>query len=72
MGKAGAVDHLRGKLPGFGGGMVGNYQGPLPGLGPWIGAQWKATNDALIAATAAAASPISSGCAPGPDGRRRR
>jgi len=33
---AGAVDHLRGQIPGFaGGGVVPSYSGGIPGLGPW-------------------------------------
>ena len=33
---SGAVDHLRGRLPGFAaGGLVGSYAGPVAGLVPW-------------------------------------
>ena len=36
MVSAGAVDHLRGALPGFaGGGLVPSYKGNAGGLGPW-------------------------------------
>ena len=49
MVRGGAVDHLRGKIQGFsGGGVVGNYSGPLPGAGAWAGSMWGATNQAVI------------------------
>lgn len=55
MVNAGAVDHLRGSIPGFAsGGVVGHYGGPLPGLGPWLKGEDQATINALASATAAA------------------
>ena len=45
---AGAVDHLRGKIPGFaGGGLVsGNYTGSGPGLGAFLDTEYGNTKTA--------------------------
>jgi len=53
---SGAVDHLRGKIPGFAqGGVVGSYgPGSLAGLGSWIGRENAATLRAVESATAMA------------------
>jgi SLT domain-containing protein len=45
---SGAVDHLRGQLPGFAaGGIVPSYSGALKGLQPWADANQRATVAAL-------------------------
>ena len=52
---AGAVDHLRGRLPGFAaGGVVGNYSGSVPGQTTWLTSEYAQTVKAIQAATAAA------------------
>jgi hypothetical protein len=52
---AGAVDHLRGRIPGFAaGGVVGAYNGALKGLQPWAAANQAATV-ALITSSVASA-----------------
>jgi hypothetical protein len=44
MVNAGAVDHLRGKIPGFAaGGIVPSYSGNVPGLTPWMDNNYDAT-----------------------------
>jgi Transglycosylase SLT domain len=44
MVSAGAVDHLRGRLPGFAaGGIVPDYAGAVKGLQPWGASNWTAT-----------------------------
>ncbi|HMH92575.1 MAG TPA: hypothetical protein VK586_16005, partial [Streptosporangiaceae bacterium] len=53
---AGAVDHLRGKLPGFAaGGVVGSYHDGIPGLTKWLSSENSATIRVIETATAAAA-----------------
>ena len=48
MVSAGAVDHLRGKLPGFAsGGIVPSYGGPVAGLPPWTSRNQQATVTAI-------------------------
>jgi hypothetical protein len=48
MVSAGAVDHLRGSIPGFaGGGIVGSYHGPVAGLPPWTSRNQEATITAI-------------------------
>ncbi len=47
MVSAGAVDHLRGQLPGFAG---GGYVGPLTGLGAWTGTQYTSLVTSLAGA----------------------
>jgi len=48
MVRAGAVDHLRGSLPGFAaGGIVGSYSGPVAGLPPWTSHNQRATLTAI-------------------------
>ena len=55
MVNAGAVDHLRGRIPGFAdGGVVGSYKGTVPGLGGWLGQMDASTLKALEVAVAAA------------------
>jgi Transglycosylase SLT domain len=55
MVNAGAVDHLRGRLPGFAaGGVVSSYSGAVPGLGPWMGKEAMATQQMLESLTAKA------------------
>jgi hypothetical protein len=55
MVNAGAVDHLRGQIPGFAaGGVVGSYAGNVAGLGPWAQGELNATVNAVAASTAAA------------------
>ncbi|HEX7994939.1 MAG TPA: transglycosylase SLT domain-containing protein [Streptosporangiaceae bacterium] len=55
MVQSGAVDHLRGSIPGFaGGGIVGSYSDGVPGLTGFIGRENKATIKAIENATAAA------------------
>ena len=50
MVSAGAVDHLRGRLPGFAaGGLVPSYTGPVAGLPPWTNRDLNATQSALTA-----------------------
>jgi hypothetical protein len=45
---AGAVDHLRGSLPGFAsGGLVPSYHGPVAGLPPWTNRNLNATTSIL-------------------------
>ena len=55
--RAGAVNHLRGAIPGFAqGGVVGSYGGSNPsGLGSWTVNQYGDTLIAIASATAAAA-----------------
>jgi hypothetical protein len=50
MVNAGAVDHLRGKIPGFGaGGMVGgSYSGTAPGLGSFLDSEYDTTKSDAI------------------------
>ena len=51
----GAVDHLRGRLPGFAsGGVVGSFGGSVPGLTTWLKNENTATVVALANATARA------------------
>lgn len=53
MVRAGAVDHLKGSIPGFDkGGVVGNYSGTVSGLSPWLATQTTATLVALENAVA--------------------
>lgn len=48
MVQAGAVDHLRGKIPGFlAGGVVGSYGGPVPGETSWLAGNLHATFSAM-------------------------
>ena len=55
MVQSGAVDHLRGSIPGFAsGGVVGHYGGGLGGLSPWVRQEHAATVKAIENATAAA------------------
>jgi hypothetical protein len=55
MVQAGALDHLRGALPGFaGGGVVGSYAGNVAGLGPWSQGELNLTANAIVQSTAAA------------------
>ncbi len=55
MVSAGAVDHLRGRIPGFAdGGVVGSFKGQPPGLGKWLGTMDNQTLIALEKAVAAA------------------
>jgi hypothetical protein len=74
MVNAGAVDHLRGQLPGFAsGGVVGSYSGAVPGLGPWMGKEATASQAMLEKLTAQAAAAAmkalaTSGAAAGPGG----
>jgi hypothetical protein len=51
---SGAVDHLRGSIPGFAqGGVTGSYgPGKLSGLGPWTVGRYGATELAIAQATA--------------------
>jgi hypothetical protein len=57
MVSSGAVDHLRGRIPGFAaGGLVGSYSGAVGGLGPWLTADTDAFAKILEGATAKAAS----------------
>jgi hypothetical protein len=56
---AGAVDHLRGIIPGFAqGGVIGNYSGDVPGAGKFMNQKYgetlRAVEEATAAATAAA------------------
>jgi hypothetical protein len=52
---AGAVDHLRGMLPGFAsGGVVGSYSGDPAGEGKWAASEYAATVKAVEQATAKA------------------
>ncbi len=80
MVRSGAVDHLRGSLPGFGGGgVVPGYSGSPGGLTPWVKgndqatihlidqAVVKATVAGMRAAQSAAASSVAGGVA-GPGG----
>jgi len=65
---AGAVDHLRGALPGFAsGGIVPSYGGPVRGLQPWGAANQAATVTAITSglASAMAAAFKSAAAAPG-------
>jgi cell wall-associated NlpC family hydrolase len=56
MVRAGAVDHLRGKIPGFAsGGVVGSFAGGPSGLGSFDVREYNATTAAIEAADAAAA-----------------
>lgn len=51
----GAVDHLRGRLPGFAaGGVVGSYHDGIGGLPKWLASENTATIRVIEAATAAA------------------
>jgi SLT domain-containing protein len=52
MVQAGAVDHLRGKIPGF---ETGGYVGTAPGLGTWAGSEDTATDNQVVTATEQAA-----------------
>jgi hypothetical protein len=55
MVNAGAVDHLRGQIPGFAaGGVVGSYAGNPAGLGPWARGELNATANAVVQSTAQA------------------
>src|SRR5262249_35898452 len=56
MVRAGAVDHLRGMLPGFAsGGVVGSYgPGAVSGLAPWTARETNATVSAVARSTATA------------------
>lgn len=59
---AGAVDHLRGIIPGFAaGGVVGDYHGTVPGLSKWLASEQtstvRAVSDAVEAAFKAAKPP---------------
>lgn len=55
MVNAGAVDHLRGSIPGFAdGGVVGGFKGSVPGMGPWLRTMDNQTLIALENAVAAA------------------
>jgi hypothetical protein len=56
MVRAGAVDHLRGQIPGFAaGGVAGSYgPGKVAGLPPWIGGRINATDTAIAQNTAQA------------------
>jgi hypothetical protein len=56
MVKAGAVDHLRGSIPGFAaGGVAGSYgPGKVSGLPPWISGRINATDTAIAQNTAQA------------------
>lgn len=56
MVQAGAVDHLRGSIPGFAaGGVVGSYRDGVPGLSGFVARETAATLKAIENATAAAA-----------------
>lgn len=66
MVNAGAVDHLRGRLPGFAaGGVVGSYGGSVPGLDKWVRSENQSTlvavADAVTQAFKSAAASASSG-----------
>jgi hypothetical protein len=51
---AGAVDHLRGRIPGFAaGGVVGSYSGSVPGLDKWLMSENTATIRAIAMSVAA-------------------
>jgi hypothetical protein len=53
--KSGAVDHLRGKIPGFAsGGVVGNYSDGAAGLASFTRREDRLANTTLIKLTAAA------------------
>ena len=55
MVQSGAVDHLRGSIPGFAsGGVVGHYGGGLGGMSPWVRQEHAATVKAIENATASA------------------
>lgn len=55
MVNAGEVDHLRGRIPGFGaGGVVGAFHGGARGLGRWLSTDMAATTTIIEKATAAA------------------
>jgi hypothetical protein len=55
MVNAGAVDHLRGRIPGFAqGGVVGSYGNGVAGLGPWLMREDAATVMAIERAVAKA------------------
>lgn len=46
---SGAVDHLRGQIPGFAaGGIAGSYSGSVAGLKPWAAGNVAATNSAVL------------------------
>jgi hypothetical protein len=48
MVRSGAVDHLRGQIPGFAaGGVVGSFQGSVPGLTSWLATTNAATLHAM-------------------------
>lgn len=50
MVRGGAVDHLRGRLPGFAsGGIVPNYHGTVGGLWPWMSHNVAATESQIVA-----------------------
>lgn len=52
----GAVDHLKGLIPGMAaGGVIGTYNGSVPGEGPWADSELVATLTAIEKATASAA-----------------
>jgi hypothetical protein len=54
--QAGAVDHLRGMIPGFaGGGVVPSYSGGVPGATDWVDRNYNATVDAFSSDVAQAA-----------------
>ncbi len=53
---SGAVDHLRGQIPGFAtGGVAGSYSGGVPGATNWLDKNYNATVDYLSSSIAAAA-----------------
>jgi SLT domain-containing protein len=53
MVNAGAVDHLRGRLPGFAsGGIVPSYHGNLPGLNTWTDNNYNATVNSFASSMA--------------------
>lgn len=55
MVSAGAVDHLRGRLPGFAaGGVVGSYHDGIPGLSKWVASENAATINAISSGVAKA------------------
>ena len=63
---AGAVDHLRGRIPGFAsGGIVPSYSGGVPGLGPWAVHNTQSVlaslDKAVASATAAALTSFTAG-----------
>lgn len=55
MVSAGAVNHLRGSIPGFAaGGVVGSYSGTAPGVGGWAVKEYDATITAMEKSVAGA------------------